>query len=300
LIGFARVCYKIALLRIGIEKMRTFLTTSVALFMALCAPAMCRACPLIAGLPDYNCDGELVISVVGDSLVYGTGDLKNDGKGGYVLRTQDALPATTIHNFGYPGITTSALTLRIHRTFRKGVRSDLAHALVKSDLVVIDVGRNDEWSKTYTETALELRKLRSEIENDVRKVAGYKPLVVTAVLMITRTIKKGAWIAELNRYISASNTGRAPADLRFDAVPWRLCGPDRIHPTSKGYKRLARSFVKYITRTYPRHVRRLRKDRDRDGLYDIFERRRFGTDPLNPDTDGDGLLDGVDPHPLNP
>jgi lysophospholipase L1-like esterase len=253
----------------------------------------------VSGLPDYNCDGELNITVVGDSLVYGTGDLQNKGKGGYVLRAQQALPGITIHSFGYPGVTTAALTLKINRTFGKSGGSALADALVRSDLIVIDVGRNDEWSKSYAETAFALKELRTEIEDDVREVSGHKPLVVTAVLMITRTIKKGAWIAGLNRYISASNSRTTPADLRFDAVPWRLCGPDRIHPTSKGYERLSRNLIRYITHSYPKHVETLRKDRDHDGLYDIFERARFGTDPLNSDTDGDGLLDGSDPDPLN-
>jgi len=280
--------------------MRTLLPTLVVLCCALCAPGVSRACPLISGLPDYNCDGEVHITVVGDSLVYGTGDTENDGKGGYVLRAQEAFPGITIHNFGYPGITTNALTSKVNRAFGKNGGSALAYALVSSDLIVIDVGRNDEWSRSYTETAAALKNLRSEIEHDVHEAVGQKPLVVTAVLMITRTIKKGAWIAELNRYISASNSRSTPADLRFDSVPWRLCGPDRIHPTSKGYERLARNFIRYITHTYPEHVEMERKDRDHDGLYDIFERSKFGTDPINPDTDGDGLLDGSDPEPLNP
>ena len=38
-------------------------------------------------------------------------------------------------------------------------------------------------------------------------------------------------------------------------------------------------------------------DDDGDGLSDILE-KKLGTDPLNPDTDGDGILDGKDPHPL--
>lgn len=280
--------------------MRPLLGTLLVLFCALCAPELSHACPLISGLPDYNCDGELHITVVGDSLVHGTGDSKNGGQGGYVLRAQEALPGITMHNFGYPGITTNALTLKVNRAFGKNGGSNLADALVKSDLIVIDVGRNDEWSKTYVETAIALKRLRNEIEYDVMEVTSRKPLVVTAVLMITRTIKKAAWITELNRYIAASNSRSTPADLRFDAVPWRLCGPDRIHPTSKGYDRLARNFIRYITRSYPEHVATLRKDRDHDGLYDIFEKSRFGTDPLNPDSDGDGLLDGFDSDPLNP
>ena len=42
---------------------------------------------------------------------------------------------------------------------------------------------------------------------------------------------------------------------------------------------------------------RLGEDRDGDGLSDEQE-RLFGTDPDNPDSDGDGILDGQDPTPL--
>ncbi len=38
-------------------------------------------------------------------------------------------------------------------------------------------------------------------------------------------------------------------------------------------------------------------DDDGDGLSDI-EEKKLGTDPLNPDTDGDGMPDGKDPYPL--
>jgi lysophospholipase L1-like esterase len=280
--------------------MKTFLRTWIALLCVFLAPLRSYACPFVSGLPDFNCDGEIVISVVGDSLVYGTDDSENDGKGGYVLRTQQALPDVTIHNFGYPGITTIGLALRINRNFGRNNLNRLTSALVQSDLIVIDVGRNDEWSKTPTETATALKRLREDIEDEISRETGNKPLVVTSVLMVTRKLKKASWINELNKYIVASHSRSAPADVRFDAVPYHLCGPDRIHPTSKGYERLAGIFMRYITQSYPKHVENLRKDRDEDGLYDIFERAQFGTDPLNPDTDADGVIDGVDPDPLNP
>ncbi|WP_340820388.1 hypothetical protein [Methanolobus sp. WCC4] len=38
-------------------------------------------------------------------------------------------------------------------------------------------------------------------------------------------------------------------------------------------------------------------DSDRDGLYDFIE-RRMGTDPFDPDTDGDGIIDSEDDEPL--
>ncbi|MCP4809934.1 MAG: hypothetical protein GY913_10405 [Proteobacteria bacterium] len=40
-------------------------------------------------------------------------------------------------------------------------------------------------------------------------------------------------------------------------------------------------------------------DEDGDGL-DCLEEQQRSTDPLDPDTDGDGLRDGEDPDPLSP
>jgi hypothetical protein len=39
-------------------------------------------------------------------------------------------------------------------------------------------------------------------------------------------------------------------------------------------------------------MRRRRPDTDRDGVYDLIELRRLGTDPFVSDTDEDGLTDG--------
>ena len=42
-------------------------------------------------------------------------------------------------------------------------------------------------------------------------------------------------------------------------------------------------------------------DSDLDGLADTLEETQFGTDPLDPDTDGDGMSDGWEvEHGLNP
>lgn len=40
------------------------------------------------------------------------------------------------------------------------------------------------------------------------------------------------------------------------------------------------------------------RDLDKDGLTDLQE-LRTGTNPINPDTDGDGIADNIDTSPLN-
>jgi hypothetical protein len=105
------------------------------------------------------------------------------------------------------------------------------------------------------------------------------------------------WVKELDNLILDSHEAESPADLRFDLVSKRLLQPDNIHPTSKGYAEMAKVFITYLLTKYPEHVSLLREDQDNDGLYDIFEASRFGTDPMNADTDGDGIKDGKDPTP---
>ena len=105
------------------------------------------------------------------------------------------------------------------------------------------------------------------------------------------------WVKELDALIVKSSTQSSPADLRFDAVSKKLLSGDQIHPTSKGYAAMAEVFTKYLKTVFPKHVAARRPDVDGDGLYDEFEKSRFGTSPASPDSDGDGLGDGEDPSP---
>ena len=273
------------------ERARSLGALAVVAFLALCSPTF--ACPKVAKLPDFNCDGEARIVVLGDSIVSGTGDTANNDKGGYVLRTQKRFPGAIITNLGVAGQRTQELILEINRAFSGRGDSTLAEALTKADMVVLDLGRNDRW--LFGEPAATYRNLKraaSLIKKNVTKIVDYPPLVVTAVMMFPNRGSQGPWMKDLNSIILKSHSTANPANLRFDLVSKRLLSEDQIHPTPAGYQAIALVFQKYLLKEYPKFVAKLRIDVDNDGLYDIFERSKFNTDPTNPDTDGDGVLDG--------
>ena len=256
------------------------------------------ACPKIAKLPDFNCDGEARIVVLGDSLVFGFGDTVNNNKGGYVLRTQKKFPGATISNFGVLGLQTQDLILDIERAFDGRGESSLANALVKADAVILDVGRNDRWLFGEPATAFRnLKRASALIKKRVTEVVETPPLVITAVMMYPNRGSQGPWMKDLDSLILKSHSFTNPANLRFDLVSKRLLSEDQIHPTPKGYSAIAAVLIKYLSTEYPKIVTKLRVDEDKDGLYDIFERTRFNTDPTLPDSDGDGIVDGKDPEP---
>lgn len=274
--------------------MRKSLFASVLLLLLGVVDA--SACPKVAGLPDFNCDGKVQVVVIGDSLVSGYGDTVNGNKGGYVLRTQASLPRASVKNFGVPGLNTVQLLLNLSKAFRGTSYRSLAAALVNSDVVVLDIGRNDRWFFGLPlQTARRIKRARSLIKSEVAERTGHAPLVVTAVLMLPNRGSQAPWVVDLNKLIEQSSSAQAPADLRFDAVSKRLLSSDQIHPTPLGYEALAAVFTTYLKNSYPLYARVLRRDRDRDGLYDDFEASVFGTDPNDSDSDDDGLLDGKDP-----
>jgi len=257
-----------------------------------------QACPSVGGLPDYNCDGQATVVVLGDSLVSGIGDTKNDNQGGYVIRTQARFPEATIVNQGVPGLRTPTLLKNIRKAFANSETSKLAQDLLSADLVVLDLGRNDRWFFGPPEATLRnLKRLRQSIQSSVTKKGGVAPFVVTAVLMSPNRGSQSPWVKELDELILKSHEPGSPADLRFDLISKRLLQPDNIHPTSKGYASMAKVFIAYLLNEYPEYVALVREDLDDDGLYDEFEASRYGTDPTKADTDGDGIKDGKDPTP---
>jgi len=274
------------------------LRTLLLLLSFLASVPVASACPMVSGFPDFNCDGEFRVAVVGDSIVSGVGDSTHGNRGGYVLRTQAALPDSKVLNFGIPGLDTVQLLLNLNKAFSGRSYAALLEGLTRADLVVLDIGRNDFWSfGPPIQTLRRLRKARALIESGVAARAGHAPLVVTAVLLLPNRGTQGPWVQELNELIRSANGSSHPADLRFDKVSKTRLNEDRLHPTPAGFKAVAAVFLAYLRAAYPLHAAELRPDTDHDGLYDVYEGERYGTDPADSDTDDDGLLDGQDPSP---
>lgn len=265
------------------------------LLILLLFPTIVLSCPLIGGLPDFNCDQKMNVVVIGDSFVYGIGDTVNKNKGGYIVRAQNKLPDITITGLGVPGLQTPSLIKSIKAAFKNDKITKLKTALMTADYVVLDLGRNDRWFfGEPLDTLKNLKAIRTLIRRNVAKEGGVAPFVVTSVLMLPNRGSQGPWVKALNVHIRDSDSVSAPANLRFDLVSKRLISSDQIHPTSKGYDSLARVFVKYLTLTLPSSALLQKADSDNDAVFDEFEISKYSTDPTKYDSDGDGKSDGYE------
>lgn len=232
------------------------------LFFFLISTATAQSqCAVANGVLDVNCDGIVRVIAVGDSIVYGIGDKANDEHGGYPLRAAKKLPNVDVINAGEPGLKVSSLLLRYSRDFKTSAGRQAHQDLLTSDIVVLDLGRNDRWafgppSSTYRD----LKKLRQLIRSAARQEYSETPLVVIAVLMLPNRGAQGPWVKELNQMILTGTSLANPSDLRFDLISKRLLNEDQIHPTSRGYDDLAKTFIKYLTKTLPPRIRKLLPD----------------------------------------
>lgn len=266
---------------------------ALILFVYLLSIIDSSACPLIKGIPDFNCDRKISIIVIGDSVAYGIGDERYNSKGGYPLRIAQKLRFAHVVNLSDPGLRAFELVSQLKTLLKKNPDSSYVQKLRAADIIILDLGRNDRWLfGEPKDTYANLKTARRLITKNIAKMEGIAPLVVTAVMMLPNRGSQGPWMKALNKLILAGSTLSAPSDLRFDLVDKHLLNLDAIHPTSKGYDAIAQVLLTYIKKKLPRRMLKLRPDTDKDGVFDIAETVRFGTDPQNPDTDGDGMSDG--------
>ena len=239
--------------------MHRIIAILVALFVSNAAAQ--TTCAVANGVLDVNCDGIVRVSAVGDSIVYGIGDNANNEHGGYPLRAAKKLPNVDVINAGEPGLKVSSLLLRYSRDFKTSAGRQEYSDLLTSDIIVLDLGRNDRWAfGPASSTYRDLKKLRTLIRAAAREEYSQTPLVVIAVLMLPNRGAQGPWVKELNQMILAGNSLANPSDLRFDLISKRLLNEDQIHPTARGYDDLAKTFIKYLTKTLPPRIKKLNPD----------------------------------------
>ena len=251
------------------------------------------ACPRIGRLLDFNCDRQLRIAFTGDSIVKGVGDEVNENNGGYVLRTQERFTRAQIFNLGVAGITTPRLFASFRTLLLKKQEGQTKINTRDSDLIIIDVGRNDFYLETpAVETIANLKKLVRLLRRHIGSDVQSPPLIAVSTLLPTTREFQKQFIAEVNHLLVLNSSGFFPVRLRFDVIDPLLISFDGLHPISAGYDQMASIVATYLTQQYPIDVKAFRGDADADGVYDRFEVKRYGTDPTNPDSDEDGLLDG--------
>lgn len=283
----------ISALRNPSMKIRTAKTMllSLASCCLLAAPAL--ACPAIDGMIDFNCDGRLKIAITGDSVVKGDGDSPARPPGGYVTRLAERFPKASFVNLGIDGVTSFGLLRNFTQILGKGGTASLKRLVKEADLIIIDVGRNDYFQKhpaSYTINNIE--RLVKLFRRKLADPAGSAPFVAISTLIPTTRSFQQPFVAEVNRFLITSRSPNLPVYIRLDGLPLSDINFDGIHPNSLGYDEIARIDAGYIRVKAQQQQRKLRRDADSDGIFDIFESKRYLTNPRAKDTDGDGLSDG--------
>jgi lysophospholipase L1-like esterase len=274
-----------------------FLTASfkiqfIFFIAALLAAAESMACPKVHNLIDYNCDGKIKIAITGDSVVKGLG-ADNFDEGGYVDRLQRSLPFVNFDNLGIAGTTTGRLLRAFKSRLEDKADNITKHKTYNNDLIIIDLGRNDYWLKVDPSvSARNIQRIGKYIAQKSEQATGTAPLVVISTLLPSHRAYQQPFINALNARILGLSKKDMPVDLFFNKLPNNLVGRDGIHPDDHGYEVIAKFVYTFIRNEAQKLLNARRPDTDKDGIYDLFEINKYGTDPNIADTDGDTLSDG--------
>lgn len=268
------------------------------------------ACPKINGLADYNCDRHCKITVTGDSIARGIGDITQapgeDILGqGYVGRLETSFPKCKVWNLGVPGITTEKLI----RAFKNRLEADgdniTKQKTYNADYFIIDEGRNDFWEKNNNpvKSATNIRRLIKYLKAKYAKNNMEAPFFMVPKLLKTTRAFQQPFIDKLNQAISFLALPSGPDLSRIQ--PSYTISEDGIHPTATGYDNIAKAVIRYIKKNAQLVIKSKLLDNDKDGVYDKYEVKKFSTSPQKIDTDEDGVSDLTEifnfkSDPLNP
>lgn len=205
------------------------------------------------------------------------------------------LSSTTVYDQGIPGITSARLLAYYKQLFVKKPKSSLIKQLGTADILIIDVGRNDYFNRNPAAlTVTTIKRLVKYLNTELKKRFGSAPLIVQTVLTPSNRQFDVAFITAINTALLKKRSNALPAYLRFDLLDPTLLSPDGLHPSSAGYDVLANLALEYVADGAQSRSAALRPDRDRDGIYDLFEKIKFSTLPRRADSDGDGVKDGLE------
>jgi hypothetical protein len=193
-------------------------------------------------------------------------------------------------NFGTPGLTCKALRSK----FRSDINRNTS-GVASSDVAVFSCGVNDYLSAASPESSF--------FNLEQMQQFGEQHGIYSLVANVTKTR-----IGPLQRWIDRLNTKvkNLGGYLRFDLInPKTMLVADRIHPNKRGFDFMFSSFYSFLTDSSFVGLGETQlqlSDVDNDGVYDIFETKKFNTDPSLADTDGDLLSDGEElfTHNTNP
>ena len=276
--------------------MKITMLATITLLLSLASQTL--ACPNVLDLIDYNCNQKIKIMVTGDSIPAGYGDKII---GGYVTRVKRNFVSrkVTFPNIGVPGITSA----RLLRNFKRDInKSSIIKRTKRIDVAIIDVGRNDYWDGTPPSyTVRNIRRLKKFLKNNLENKYGVAPLVLVAALIPNNRSFQRPFINAVNKRLFALENNL----VRFDKLNKNLIASDGLHPSPRGYRKMTELFTNFINGKLQTLLSERRPDSDLDGVFDLFETDKFGTDPLIADTDGDTFNDGeelfnTNSNPLDP